>query len=117
MALIVGYAPIARTGGPNMGRVTFALTPFGLPVRVIRGCILDFDVIVGFLPTALSEEATYPLFETPGVRRASADVGGLLCRLFRLTVSSPPRAFGRSGFVLFEKPENCNAADDHDQGE
>jgi len=67
VALIVGYTPVARTGGLNVGRVTFAIIPFGLAVRIIGECILDLDVIVGFLPAALPKEATHPLFEAPGI--------------------------------------------------
>ena len=117
MGLIVGHTPVARTSSLNIRGIAFSLISLGLPVRFSRGCLLDLDVIAGLRPAALSKEATHPLFEAPWVGRVFADAGGLRCGLFCVVLGPAPRAFGRSGIVIFEEPEDGDAADDHDEGE
>jgi len=118
VALIVGYTLIARTGSWDVGRISFFhVVPFGPPVGPIRGCLLYLDIIVGFRPAAPPKQASYPLFEAPRVGRVFTGVDWFCCSLLCVVFGSTPRTFGGGGFMVFEKPEDGDAADNHDEGE
>lgn len=114
VALVVGYAPVARTSSWDVVMMRFF---FGPPARLTRGCPLDLDIIIGFRPATPPKEATYPFLEAPRIRRVLADADGFRCSLLCVTFCSAPRAFCGGGLVVFEKPEDGDAADDHDEGE
>jgi hypothetical protein len=117
VVLVVRYTPVTRTGSWDIRIVGFFLISFGSPARLIGGCLLILDVIVGFGPAALPKEATYPFLEAPGVGKVFTGADGFRYTLFCVTFGSASRAFGGGGIVEFEKPEDGDAADNHDEGE
>lgn len=117
VVLVVGYTPVARTGSWDVGMVSFFPITSGPPARLIGGCLLDLGFIVGFCPAAPPKETSYPLFEAPRVGQVFVSTDGFRHTLFCVMFGSTSRAFGGGGFVEFEKPEDGDAADNHDEGE